>query len=114
LAAGPADREPAGGAAETEAGAQEAPAPVAALLVVDAPAGTWPCTACEAPNDLAVAVCQGCGTPFLAGERAARPTVVLPVFGDLLALSPVRRVGLAAGAVVAFVVVTALLALLLA
>jgi hypothetical protein len=111
----PATSPAAPGAPRTPAAAtsQEAPAP-AAVLVAELPAGSWPCAACQVPNDLAVAACQGCGTPFLAGERAARPTVVLPVVGDLLALSPVRRVGLAVGAVVAFVVITALLALLLA
>jgi hypothetical protein len=79
-----------------------------------APTGTWPCSACAQPNDLAVAACEGCGTPFLAAVRDVPLTVVLPVVGDLLALSPVRRVGLAVGVVVAFVLITSLLALLLA
>jgi hypothetical protein len=78
------------------------------------PTGAWPCTACSQANDLALAVCAGCGTPFLAAARHAPPSIVLPVVGDLLALSPVRRVGLAVAAVLAFVVVSALLALLLA
>ena len=76
--------------------------------------GTWPCSTCSHPNELALALCEGCGTPFLAAVREARPTIVLPGVGDLLALSPVRRVGLAVSAVVAFVLVSALLALLLA
>jgi hypothetical protein len=59
-------------------------------------------------------VCSGCGTPFLAAVREPRPTVVLPVVGDLLAMSPVRRIALAVGTVLAFLVVSALLALLLA
>ena len=79
-----------------------------------AAAGSWPCTACGTPNELAADACGECGTPFLAAARSARPTVVLPVVGDLLALSPVRRVAMALGAVLVFVVVAALLALLLA
>ncbi len=88
--------------------------PAATVLVTELPTATWPCSACSTLNDLAVAVCEGCGTPFLAAAQGDRPTVVLPVVGDLLALSPVRRVGLALGAVLAFLVVAALLALLLA
>jgi hypothetical protein len=110
----PAAAPEAARAAPAPVAAQPRPAPAAVALVADVPGGSWPCTACGAPNDLAVAVCHECGTAFLAGERAARPTVVLPLVGDLLALSPVRRVALAVGAVVVFLVVTALLALLLA
>ena len=89
--------------------AEPAPAPS-----TGSSAGTWPCSACSQPNDLLLAACERCGTPFLAAARDARPTLVLPVVGDLLALSPVRRVGLAVCLVVAFVLVSALLALLLA
>ena len=81
--------------------------------VVDEPVGAWPCTACGQSNDLALAACAACGTPFLAAARAVPPTLVLPGVGDLLALTPVRRVGLAVAVVVAFVVMTSLLALLL-
>ena len=84
-------------------------------LSVGSPAGTWPCSACSQGNPLATEACEGCGTPFLAAARDPRPTVVLPVVGDVLALSPVGRVGLAVGIVVALLLlVTALLALLLA
>ena len=86
------------------------------VTVAERPAvstGRWPCTTCGQANDLALPACEGCGTPFLAAARSAAPTVVLPVVGDLLALTPVRRVGVAVGLVVAFLVVTALLALLL-
>ncbi len=83
-------------------------------LATEPSTGTWPCSACSQPTDLALGTCEGCGTPFLAAVRDAPTTVVLPVVGDLLALSPVRRVGLAVGVVVAFVVIAALLALLLA
>ena len=56
---------------------------------------------------------EGCGTPFPAAARDGPPTLVLPGVGDLLAPSPVRRVGLAA-VVVDFVLVAAVPALLLA
>ena len=94
----------------------DAPEPVATtpVLLAEPPTGSWPCTACSAANDLADAACRECGTAFLAAARSAPPTVVLPVVGDLLAMSPVRRVGTALGAVLAFVVVAALLGLLLA
>ena len=98
---------------------EQQPTASCAGRVVEPPAappttGTWPCSACGQANDLVLTACGGCGTPFLAGARDARPTLVLPGVGDLLALTPVRRVGLAVGAVVAFVLITSLLALLLA
>lgn len=83
-------------------------------LQVGSPAGAWPCSACARRNPLAAEACQGCGTPFLAAAHGPRPTVVLPVVGDVLALSPVRRVGLAVGVVVALLLVTALLTFLVA
>jgi hypothetical protein len=79
-----------------------------------APTGTWPCSACSQPNDLALPACAGCGTPFLAAVRDGAPTVVLPVVGDLLALSPARRVAVAVAVVLLFLLGSALLALLLA
>jgi DNA-directed RNA polymerase subunit RPC12/RpoP len=107
------------------------PAPAGSVLVAERPAqaesggrpgspggapttGSWPCSACSRTNSLDLAACEGCGTPFLAAARDARPTVVLPVVGDVLALSPVRRVALAVALVVAFVLLTSLGALLLA
>ena len=78
------------------------------------PTGTWPCSTCATANDLALASCAGCGTPFLAAARATPPRIVLPVVGDLLALSPGRRTALAVGVVVALVLLSALVALLLA
>ena len=111
---------PAPPSARARVQARQVPAPAAAppsvVTVAERtapPAGTWPCTACGEPNDLALAACGGCGTPFLAAVRSPAPTVVLPVVGDLLAMTPVRRVGVAVGLVVAFLLVTALLALLL-
>jgi hypothetical protein len=99
------------GAAPAPAPEQQ-PAPVEVAPPVSA--GTWPCTTCAQPNDLAVAACAACGTPFLAAVRGQRPSLVLPGVGDLLDLTPVRRVGLAAAVVVGFLVVSVLLALLLA
>ena len=61
----------------------------------------------RAPGPGAVVV----GRVGVAGGVAG--PVVLPVVGDLLAMSPVRRVGVAVGLVLAFLVVTAALALLL-
>ncbi len=77
-------------------------------------AARWPCSACSQANDLAAAACAGCGEPFLAGLRADRPRTVLPWVGDLLALTPARRVALAVGIAIGVVLVTALLALLAA
>ena len=89
------------------------PAVPAVPTVPAVPAGTWPCTTCAQANDLALPACAGCGTPFLAAVRDAPPTVVLPVVGDLLAMTPLQRVGVAVGFVVVSMLVTALLALLL-
>jgi hypothetical protein len=44
--------------------------------------------ACAQPNDLAAPACGGLRHAVPRRVRAARPTVVLPVVGDLLALSP--------------------------
>ena len=89
------------------------PVPAAVVAAAVRTAGTWPCCTCAQANDLALAACEACGTPFLAAARGTPPSIVLPGVGDLLSLSPVRRTGLAVGVVVALVVVGALLALLL-
>ena len=122
--AGAAASAPAGGVATPEAPEPEVrPAPATGLPVVEpvvsAPlaatsTGTWPCSTCSHPNDLALPACGACGTPFLAAVRDDRPTVVLPVVGDVLALSAPRRVALALGAVVVLLLLTCVLALLLA
>ena len=108
--------EPAAPVAAARAAADPLAAAPSGVTVAERPpaaAGTWPCTTCGQANDLVLPACEGCGTPFLAAVRSPAPTVVLPVVGDLLVLTPVRRVGVAVGLVVAFLVVTALLALLL-
>lgn len=63
-----------------------------------APEPTWPCTACGASNALQAPACGGCGTGFLAAASST-PKLVLPVVGDLTAMSRSQRV-LAAVAVV--------------
>ncbi len=75
---------------------------------------TWPCATCGAANGLDRSACDGCGAGFLAGLRSAdEPLLVLPVVGDLGALSRGQRLALAAGVVLAVVLVTALLGFLL-
>jgi hypothetical protein len=76
---------------------------------------TWPCTACGTANPLEDDACAACGAGFLSGLRASEePLLVLPVVGDLGALTRSQRLGLAAAVVLAVVVLTALLGLLLA
>lgn len=74
----------------------------------------WPCAACGEQNALADERCASCGEGFLGALRHAEPLLVLPVVGDLTALPPARRLGVAVAAVVAFLVLAALLGLLLA
>jgi predicted amidophosphoribosyltransferase len=105
---------PAGTTAGTAAGTAAATAVPQATAVVRTSTATWPCSACSQPNDLALPACEGCGTPFLSAVRAGRPTAVLPVVGDVLALTPARRVGLALVTVLVLLLTTAVLALLLA
>lgn len=81
------------------------PADVAAP-VVPAEAGavkpaTWPCLSCGTANPLAAPVCSVCGSGFLAAASST-PKLVLPVVGDLGALSRGQRIG-AALAVLALV-----------
>ena len=73
---------------------------------------TWPCTTCGAANPIAANACTGCGAGFLAGLRATEPLLELPGVGDLTAMSRAQRLGIAFGAVVAFVVLVTLLGLL--
>lgn len=75
---------------------------------------TWPCATCGSANPLDRDACAACGAGFLSGLRASEePLLVLPVVGDLGALSRAQRLGLAAGVVLAVVLLTALLGLLL-
>jgi hypothetical protein len=69
---------------------------------------------CDAVNSLAESACLDCGQPFLAAMKGdAKPVLVLPVVGDLGALSRGQRTGLALGVVALVLVPLALLTLLL-
>lgn len=77
-------------------------------------AAVWPCLTCGSPNALAESACASCGAGFLAGLRASgTPRVALPGVGDLAALPRSRRLGLAAAALLALVVLVGLLGVLL-
>lgn len=101
---------------ETHRGASTTPA-VSTLPLPAAPATVaetrWPCTACETFTSLSETVCAGCGTGFLAGLRESEgPLLELPGVGDLTVLSRGQRLGLAAGVVLAVLVLTALVSLI--
>lgn len=91
--------EPAGPPADVVGVADSVPAPrTPAAAPPDRPApdgASWPCDACGARSPLAEACCTHCGAAFLAQARAARPVLVLPVVGDVAALTPVRLSALA-------------------
>lgn len=88
------------------------PVPAQRLLPGDEPA--WPCASCSTSNPITLDACATCGAGFLAALKATEePLLVLPVVGDLAALSRAQRLGLAAGVVVLVVLLTALLGLLL-
>lgn len=75
---------------------------------------TWPCSRCEARNPFASSQCSVCGGDFLAAVKDAdAPRLVLPLVGDLGAMSRGRRAGLALGLVALLLVPLALLTLLL-
>jgi hypothetical protein len=88
------------------------PAPTAEPVVPVAEAA-WPCTTCGAANPLSEPACGACGAPFLAQVRGNGPSLVLPLVGDLFALSRGQRLGVAGAAVLALVLPLALLTLLL-
>jgi len=79
-----------------------------------APEPTWPCTRCGATTPMSATACCGCGAGFLDAERlASAPVFVLPLVGDVLAMSRARRCALAFGAVLALCVPLAVVTLLL-
>jgi hypothetical protein len=77
-------------------------------------AAVWPCAACGERNALADERCASCGEEFLGALRHAEALLVLPVVGDLAAMPPARRLGVAVAVVVALLVLAVLLGLLLA
>lgn len=90
----------------------DVPAPLPATAVEEP---TWPCSRCQAQNVLSVSSCAVCGGGFLAGVTDSdKPLLVLPVVGDLGAMSRGRRLGLAAAVVAAVVVLIAAITFLLA
>jgi hypothetical protein len=75
---------------------------------------TWPCTVCDAPNEIEQSICSACGQPFLASIRVGdKPVLVLPIIGDLGAMSRAQRAGVAVGLVALVLVPLALITLLL-
>ena len=72
----------------------------------------WPCSACGTPNDFGLDACAACGAGFLAALRDEAPALTVPGIGDLGRLSRGRRLALAAGIVLAVLVLTVILGLL--
>jgi hypothetical protein len=69
---------------------------------------------CEAMNPWTESGCLSCGQPFLAGMKGSeKPLLVLPVVGDVGALSRGQRAGLASALVAVVLVPLALITLLL-
>jgi hypothetical protein len=74
---------------------------------------TWPCTACGESNPLARNTCAACGTPFLGGLRGQDgPLLDLPVVGDITKLGRGHRLALAAGVVLAVILLTLIVGLI--
>jgi hypothetical protein len=67
-------------------------------------AASWPCARCGSQVPLLLDACDECGAGFLAGA-IPRPSVSLPIVGDLQRLSKVQRFALAAGLAVAIIAV---------
>ncbi len=77
-------------------------------------AATWPCTTCAAANPITADSCAVCGQPFLAAMKVLdKPLLVLPVVGDIGAMSRGGRIGLAMALVAMLLVPLALITLLL-
>ena len=73
---------------------------------------TWPCSTCSATNPIAADACLACGAGFLAGLRESEgPLLELPGLGDLTRMSRGQRMLVAFGVVLAFIALTAVLAL---
>lgn len=85
--------------------------PAGALPPVSRP--TWPCTVCGTANSLDLDLCAGCGAGFMAAARDDAPLLELPVVGDITRLGRGQRFALAAGVVLAIVLLTFLLGLIL-
>lgn len=77
---------------------------VDAELDPSAGAASWPCLRCGTAVDLSLDGCPECGAGFLAGALPAA-TLSLPLVGNVAAMSPAQRFGLAAGLTVGLVVI---------
>jgi ribosomal protein L40E len=90
------------------------PSEEAAPAVEPTSAATWPCTTCAAANPISEDSCSVCGQPFLAAMKVLdKPLLVLPVVGDIGAMSRGGRIGLAMALVAMLLVPLALITLLL-
>ena len=88
--------------------------PTAAAPLPGAVQRTWPCSVCEAVNPISSDTCSVCLQPFLAAMKVAeKPVLVLPLVGDLGAMSRGGRAGVALGLVALVLVPLALITLLL-
>lgn len=92
--------------------AEVAAAPAYPLAEAPAAEPVWPCTSCGAVNPLEAPVCGTCGSGFLAAA-SSRPKLVLPVVGDVGALSRGQRIGAALAVVAMVLVPVALVTMLL-
>jgi hypothetical protein len=94
------------------AGPDPLTAPLDAVTGEPVTGPTWPCSACGTQNRIERATCSACGSPFLSGLREQEgPLLELPVVGDLTRLRRGQRFAIAAGVVLAFVVLTLLVGL---
>lgn len=93
-----------------------APAPVVpaavAPEVADGREPRWPCTACGTSNPFSASACSVCGSGFLA-SASTTPKLVLPVVGDVGAMSRSQRLLAALGVLVAVLAPVALVTFLL-
>lgn len=95
------------------AAAPDSPPPVAGPAAAAAEP-TWPCLTCTRDNPLSATACSNCGSAFLAAvAHESRTTLVLPLVGDLGAMSRGKRLAVAGGLVAALLVPLAVLTLLL-
>lgn len=91
-----------------------APGPEAVRLrpAVASEGASWPCATCGSPNPLNETCCAVCGAEFLAAVRK-RPSLVLPVVGDLGRLSRSQRLWAAFVAAMVVILPIALITLVL-
>jgi hypothetical protein len=75
---------------------------------------TWPCSRCDAVNELTAVVCHICSAPFLATvAEETKVSLVLPGVGDLSRYGRGQRAGIAFMALMIILIPLALVTLLL-